>query len=211
VREQLVADWWAAGAPERSVMLAYRRDDVAELNRRARERMVEAGRVSGSELVLDGRPFAAGDRVLLRRNDRRLGVANGDRAVVVAVDADRRSLAVSVGERDVVLPRAYLEAGRRTPLQHGYAMTGHAAQGLTTDRAFVLATGEASREWLYMALSRGRLENRVYGAAVPERERDEFAPSEPKTAAEAVLELAARRSAAQRMALEHDRDVGWEL
>jgi ATP-dependent exoDNAse (exonuclease V) alpha subunit len=95
-------------------------------------------------------------------------------------------------------------------------MTGHAAQGLTTDRAFVLATGETSREWLYMALSRGRLENRVYGASAPERERDEFAPVEPKSTAETVLELAARRSAVQRMALEsrargHDRDFGLDL
>ena len=38
--EQLVADWWSAGAPERSIMLAYRRVDVAELNGRARELML---------------------------------------------------------------------------------------------------------------------------------------------------------------------------
>jgi ATP-dependent exoDNAse (exonuclease V) alpha subunit len=180
--------------------------------------MVQAGCVNGPELVVDGRPFAAGDRVLMRRNDRRLRVANGDRAVVVSVDAERGSLGIRVGKRDVVLPRTYLDAGGRTPLQHGYAMTGHAAQGLTTDRAFVLATGEASREWLYMALSRGRLDNRVYGAVAPDRERDEFAPSEPRTPAEQLLELAAHRSAAKQMALEsrvrargRDRDIGLDL
>jgi conjugative relaxase-like TrwC/TraI family protein len=53
--DQLVADWWSAGAPEQSVMLAYRRADVAELNARARERMVRDGAVSGPELLVNGR------------------------------------------------------------------------------------------------------------------------------------------------------------
>ena len=173
-------------------MLAYRRADVAELNRRARELMVAAGAVSGPELVVDGMPFAAGDRVLLRRNDRRLGVANGDRAIVTAVDVDRRLLAVRVGERELVLARDYLDRPGRPTLQHGYAMTGHAAQGLTVDRAFVLATEETSREWLYMAMSRGRLENRIYGATAAVRERDEIAPAERVRDAAEVLELAVR-------------------
>ena len=35
-------------------MLAYRRADVAELNRRARELMVASGAVRGPELAIDG-------------------------------------------------------------------------------------------------------------------------------------------------------------
>jgi len=42
---------------------------------------------------------------------------------------------------------------------HGYAITGHGAQGLTTERAFTLADDGAWREWLYVALSRGREAN----------------------------------------------------
>jgi ATP-dependent exoDNAse (exonuclease V) alpha subunit len=201
-REHVVADWWCAGTPERSIMLAYRRADVAELNRKARELMLSASRVSGPELLVNGMPLAAGDRVLLRRNDRRLGVANGDRALVAAVDVDRHLLVVRVGERELVLGRDYLDRPGRPTLQHGYAMTGHAAQGLTVDRAFVLATEDTSREWLYMAMSRGRLENRLYGATGSIRERDEIAPAERVHDAAAVLELAVRRSAAQRMAIE---------
>ena len=48
---------------------------------------------------------------------------------------------------------------------HGYAITGHSAQGLTCDRAFVLVTSEASREWCYTALSRGREANRIYAVS----------------------------------------------
>jgi ATP-dependent exoDNAse (exonuclease V) alpha subunit len=200
--EQLVADWWSAGAPEQSVMLAYRRADVAELNARARERMVRDGAVSGPELLVNGTAFAAGDRVLLRRNDRRIDVANGDRGLVTAVDVDRGQLCVRVGERDIVLGCRYLDAPGRPTVQHGYAMTGHAAQGLTVDRAFVLATEDCSREWLYMAMSRGRLDNRLYGSPTTIRDRDEIAPSEPARDAGEVLELAVQRSAAQRMAID---------
>jgi ATP-dependent exoDNAse (exonuclease V) alpha subunit len=205
MREQLVADWWSHRDPDGAVMLAYRRDDVAGLNRRGRERMLQSGAVAGPELLVSGRPFAAGDHVVLRRHDRRVGVANGDRAVVLAVDPDRGSMTVRVGRGDVVLPRAYLEERGRVAIQHGYALTGHTAQGLTVDRAFVLATEEASREWLYTALSRGRLENRVYGVAPGLRERDDFAPAEPERDAREILELTARRSAAHRMAIDVDR------
>jgi ATP-dependent exoDNAse (exonuclease V) alpha subunit len=211
VRERLIADWWSTGGSANAMMLAYRRDDVADLNRRARERMVAAGAVTGPELVVHGQPFAAGDRVLLRRNDRRRGVANGDRGVVVAADVARRQLVVRVRDRQVVLAREYLGVGGRAAVQHGYAMTGHAAQGLTVDRAFVLATEETSREWLYMALSRGRLENRLYGSAAAIRERDEIAPAERGRDAADVLDIAVRRSAAQRMAIDsRERSRGRE-
>ena len=44
VRETLVDDWWRAEGGE-SLMIAFRRSDVADLNRRARARMQAAGRV----------------------------------------------------------------------------------------------------------------------------------------------------------------------
>ena len=81
---------------------------------------------------------------------------------------------------------------------HGYAITGHSAQGLTCDRAFVLVTSEASREWCYTALSRGRQANRIYAVAREPEERDEFAPSERRRRdGRDVLADAFGRSAAQ--------------
>jgi ATP-dependent exoDNAse (exonuclease V) alpha subunit len=59
VRLRLVADWWAAGGAHGDVMMAYRRDDVADLNRRARELMVAGGAVSGPAL-----PIREHDRVV---------------------------------------------------------------------------------------------------------------------------------------------------
>jgi ATP-dependent exoDNAse (exonuclease V) alpha subunit len=69
------------------------------------------------------------------------------------------------------------DAGDPT-LVHGYAITGHVAQGLTVDNAFVLADEGVSREWAYVALRCGRESNRLYLAAVPDHPRVEFAPQE---------------------------------
>ena len=113
----------------------------------------------------------------------------------------------AIGRR-VVLDCAYLErtSQRVGPsLVHGYAITGHSAQGQTCDRAFVLVTSEASREWCYTALSRGRQANRIY-AVVPEHERDEFAPSERRRReGRDVLADAFARSDAQTLASEVGR------
>ena len=102
-RARLVADWWAVGDPSRSVMLAQRRDDVRDLNARAREHMRAAGRLGDPELRLPGGAFAVGDHVLVKRNDLRLGVVNGDRGRVTAVDPETRQLTLDLGGEQVTL------------------------------------------------------------------------------------------------------------
>ncbi len=181
-RERLVEDWWAAGDPSRSVMLAQRRDDVADLNARARERMRAAGALGDRELRLPGGRFAAGDHVIVKRNDLQRGIANGERGRVVAVDPDVRRLTLDCHGERVTLDADYLDDrtvhGDPT-LLHGYASTIHVAQGLTVDHAFVLAGPGLNRESGYTALSRGRHTNRLYAARDPDTTRAEFAPIDP--------------------------------
>ncbi len=121
--------------------------------------------MAGPELELPGGRFAPGDRVVVKRNDRRRGVDNGDRGRVLAVDREQGSLLLQIGDRQVVLDHDYLTGttsdGEPT-LLHGYAITGHVAQGLTVDRSYVLADEGISLEWGYVALSRGREENQLY-------------------------------------------------
>jgi hypothetical protein len=87
---------------------------------------------------------------------------------------------VELADRRVRLGADYLDRdGRHGPsLAHSYAITGHSAQGLTCDRTFVLVTSEASREWCYTALSRGRHENRLYAVVCEPDDRAEFAPTD---------------------------------
>lgn len=162
VRTALVDDWWEASRAGSSdaIMIAHRRVDVGELNRLARDRMHRDGRLADEQLVIGHRAFAVGDRVVAKRNDRRLGIVNGTRADVVAVDLEHSSLTLRTSpDTEVTVDAAYLDAQH---LEHGYALTAHAAQGATVDRAFVLGSDELYREWGYTALSRHREEARFY-------------------------------------------------
>jgi Ti-type conjugative transfer relaxase TraA len=165
VRDRLVDDWWRAteSTPDsQMVMVALRRRDVRDLNDRARDRMRAAGRLGRDDLHIGERAFATGDEVVAVRNDRRLGIANGTRAIVTAVDPTTRSVRVAVGGQDRELPAQYLE---NAGLDHAYAMTAHRLQGATVDRAFVLGSDELYREWGYTALSRHRHSAHYYAIA----------------------------------------------
>ncbi len=153
-------------------MLAPTRDATAELNARARQRLAaEAG--LGPVVARVGEvEFAVGDRVLCTRNNRKLGVVNGDAGIIEG--ATDNGVVVHHGDRSVELPAAYLAAGNLT---HGYAMTVHKAQGATCDVA--LLWGESLyAETGYTALTRGRCKNRVF--AMSENQIVEHLPAETR-------------------------------
>jgi hypothetical protein len=190
-REALVADWGreCLPHPERGLILAHDRADVAELNRLARERMAAAGLLGAVSIEAHGRAWAAGDRLVCRRNDYRpeFDVRNGTRGTVLAVDPWDGSLLLGTDEgRAVRLPADYLEHVR-----HGYALTGHVSQGTTVERTYLLASpARGGREWSYVAGSRHREELSVY-----------LADHDPETAREA-LAAAWERAQEKRLALD---------
>ncbi len=157
-RAAVVAGWDAAREAEpgqSSVILAYTRADVRELNELARGRMREAGVLGEDRSVMTERgerAFAEGDRIMFLRNERGLGVKNGtlgiaervgDTGMAVRLDgADRREVAFDLKDYAHV--------------DHGYAATVHKAQGVTVDRAHVLATPHMDRHAAYVGLTRHR-------------------------------------------------------
>ena len=163
LRERLVGDWWDTvdrlGSTS-TIMVALRRTDVADLNARARARLAAADRLTGPTIDTPGGPLQAGDRIVCLKNDPRLGVVNGTRATITAIDPESRAIRATGDDGDtLVLPAQYLDDGHVT---HGYAITGHKAQGLTVDHTFVLGSDALYREWGYVAMSRGRHTNRLY-------------------------------------------------
>jgi conjugative relaxase-like TrwC/TraI family protein len=174
-RARLLADWWehARTDPTGNVMLALRRRDVADLTQLARSLMDADGRLGRERLSVAEREFAVGDRVVCLRNNTVLGVKNGTTGTVDRVDLGRRTLALATDRGPTVeLSSRYLETGN---VRHAYALTGHAAQGLTVERAFVLGAGEARlQEWGYVALSRARTQTRLYITGTPREHESDF-------------------------------------
>ena len=173
-KSALLTDWWKHGSsdPRENVMLALRRDDVLDLNLAAHTLMDDAGRLGDQRLAIGNIDLASGDRIICRENNATTGVRNGTRGTVLAVDEERRSLSLLTDAgRTVDIAPEYVARGR---VELGYVVTGHASQGITIDRAFVLSPDSGSqREWGYVAFSRARLETRVYAM---ERDIESHAP-----------------------------------
>ena len=138
------------------IMLAYERKDVAELNGMARDRMRSTGNL-GSDVTIatesGEQAFATGDRLMFRQNSRDLGVKNGTLGTVkdIAVDGSMR---VKLDGKDGAT--VAFNATDYGHVEHGYATTIHKSQGVTVDRAHVLASKYMDRHSTYVALSRHR-------------------------------------------------------
>jgi hypothetical protein len=125
---------------------------------------------------VEDREVAVGDRVVCGHNALdRLGIANGSRGLVTALDARARTLTIRLDGpdgREVTLPRWYLDgrtsAERNRRVDLAYATTGHRAQGLTKWRALVRVTGAEDVNWFNVQLSRARQDTRLYAVVGPE-------------------------------------------
>ena len=96
------------------------------------------------------RQFASGDRIMFLRNERGLGVKNGTLATIEQVTPQRMAVRTDDGRNAAFDTKDYAH------IDHGYAATIHKAQGMTVDRAHVLATPGMDSHGAYVAMSRHR-------------------------------------------------------
>ena len=178
----LLQDWWQAWQDaERDpaqdvIVLAGRRGEVDRLNTACQQLLAARGRLGPERLQVEDRQLAVGDRVVCGRNAiAQLGVANGTRGTITALDLQARTLTIQVDgkqPREVILPGWYLDGRQRTERNRrvdlAYATTGHRAQGLTRWRALVRLTGTEDSNWLYVQLSRARHQTTLYPVVGPE-------------------------------------------
>ncbi|WP_034622986.1 MobF family relaxase [Cellulomonas sp. URHE0023] len=159
-----------AEANGRVVLLAAAdRRTVNELNARTRAERVRTGDVRTTGITLsDGLTGGVGDRIVTRRNNRRLRtsggfVRNGDLWQITAVLPDggvRVRAAGDAAAESLRLPSAYVAES----VELGYATTTARSQGMTVDETHTVITAGMGREDLYVAVTRGRHLNRLYVA-----------------------------------------------
>jgi hypothetical protein len=153
-----------------SMMIADTAELVSQLNARARNDRVLAGKVEPRGISLhDGNQASRGDAIITRLNDRRLRlgrswVKNGDRWEVLAARGDGSLTVRRSGTRHggtITLPASYVA----DQVELGYAVTTHRAQGATVDISHtIVESAKVTREALYVAMTRGRAGNHVYVA-----------------------------------------------
>jgi AAA domain/UvrD-like helicase C-terminal domain len=175
---------------------------VADIARCIRAARVAAGEVEPAGIATaHGQTIAVGDEIVTTRNDRRLmtsagaWVRNGDRWTVTARHGDG-SITVShlAGHGRVVLPTDYVNQD----VSLAYALTVHKAQGVTVDRAVLIADEATTAEALYVAMTRGRHDNT---ALVVCDQLDDEHRETPPTAVD-VLTAALGRVSAEQAALD---------
>jgi hypothetical protein len=158
-----MSDAWAAdmATGHDAVLLAWRRNDVADLNRLARNKWASLGHLHGGDVYIDGgRPYAVGDRLVVLAPNHRAGLVTSEPLTVIAVDQETLTVRAAQG-RQATLRGEELDTKH---LDYGYALTIHRAQGATHDRAHVLAAG-GGRELAYVGLSRARDHTAIHATA----------------------------------------------
>ena len=109
------------------------------------------------------RAFAQGERIQFRLYHRQLGIANGQFAIIAALDPTSGDATLTLGrERELKLNLKSFPH-----LDHGYAVTSHSSQGATVDRVLVnIDTARSlelvNRQQFYVSLSRARYDAQIF-------------------------------------------------
>jgi Ti-type conjugative transfer relaxase TraA len=188
--------------PEGSrLVLAHRRDDVAQLNDQVRAVRQGRGELQSGhryQTTEGERAFAKGDRIQFRENNRDLCVKNGTLGTVERAEPGRLEVKLDTAKGPGTGRSVSVSMADYAAVDHGYATTIHKAQGATVDRTYVLASGTMDRHLTYVAMSRHQDAVTLYAG------RDEFKDKEALSARlsraglkETTLDYAARRGIEQ--------------
>ncbi len=188
--DELAADWYVdrqqqqatGGAASR--MMAEQHTERRQLNERAQALLMADGTLTGPGVRIGDSTFHIGDDVVTRTRDAGLRfdddtkLRNGAHGKVIAISDDehgRPTVTVDFENRgSLVLGHDFLTQQVRPGVTGGltpaYAVTTHIAQGSTYAAGRMIASDTSSRAGIYVGLTRGTTDARLY--AVRRRELD---------------------------------------
>lgn len=147
-----------------SVVLAFTRASVSNLNEQARLALKERQILGQEEITVQGfeKPLkiAIGERLLFRQNDKTLGVRNGDLGTVQSFKSNQFQIKLDSGEL-LNIPRSY------TKMDYGYALTVHKSQGMTVKHSKVLIDSKYwDRHLSFVAMTRHKDSLKIYADSI---------------------------------------------
>ncbi|RXH55427.1 MobF family relaxase [Granulicella sibirica] len=109
------------------------------------------------------RDFAQGDRIQFTSTNRELGVSNRDLGTITRIDGKQIDLKID-GDKERTVS---FDSAKMRHFDHGYTVTSHSSQGLTTDRVLVNMDTTVHPELIntrfaYVSVSRASQDARIY-------------------------------------------------
>jgi hypothetical protein len=172
--------------PRESRMMAESHSVRRQLNQRAQALLIADGSLTGAGISIGGERLHVGDQVITRTQDRTLrfndghflrNAATGTVTGITLDDEGRPEVTVAFDRHgSLTIPHGFLVQQIRTGVEGGlapaYAITTHAAQGATYAAGRMIATDTSTREGIYVGLTRGTSDARIYLVS-----RDELDPT----------------------------------
>ncbi|MDG1437107.1 MAG: AAA family ATPase [Rickettsiaceae bacterium] len=170
------------------LIIAVKNEDVDALNRGAREYLKLSGDLRGKEIAVNGKNYMKGDRILITKSDKDLGLVNGDfakvlhaskeRFVIIVESAvglkgadkvDQKNNAINSIADSTAIDKANdnskvieFNPAKYSGFTLGYAVTIFKTQGASIKNVFVFHNGFAGIRNIYVALSRNIEDVRLY-------------------------------------------------
>jgi len=159
----LLADWSKSDHDISDMLiLAVKNKDVAALNHGARQYLKLEGKLTGDEMLVSGNHYMKGDRILITKTNKELGLINGDLAELVVASEGKFTIKLTGGAKDQDDKNISFNPSEYNGFRHGYATTIFKAQAASIKGVYVFHDGFAGIRNSYVALSRFVEELKLY-------------------------------------------------
>lgn len=143
------------------LILTVKNKDVAALNHGARQYLKLEGKLTGNEIAVAGNHYMKGDKILITKTNKELGLINGDLAELVLASEGKFTIKLAVEAKDQDKKISF-NPSEYNGFRHGYATTVFKAQGASIADVYMFHNGFAGIRNSYVSLSRNKIDLNLY-------------------------------------------------